>query len=397
MLYFDCAASAPVFPDLLLDEEAELCAANASSKHQAGRAARQLIEQERSQLAGLFAVAPDQITFCGGATEANQLAIYNTLFPALLQSGGGETLRALAFSSPLDHPSVTRPLQLLETAGLFHQRIRVTEDGRLQLGKTIQRYTEKHALPSKTLCCISALDSETGRQQDLYEIGDSVSQWRSELHLHTDLVQYLSTLDLQSAPQIGELLRDRFDSLSLNAHKLGGPKGFGILLQRKPSRWSLSQGGGQEGGQRSGTENTAAIAAGCRAIARSLRTYPERRRAAEMFYQTLTDYPDLFLEPAGRRTQPDLFSPFIATLAVPPLPAEVLQRLLAEQQIAVGTGSACTGNSPKKIEKFLRQGYDRKRIPSLIRLSFATGNSRPSAADFHSLFQTLKTLRRKYS
>jgi cysteine desulfurase len=188
---------------------------------------------------------------------------------------------------------------------------------------------------------------------------------RKGLHLHSDLVQAVGKIPVDIAGW-------DLDSASLSAHKLGGPRGIGLLYLKKPLE-TLCQGGGQERGIRPGTENTA----GALALASCLERYAGNdtpavnSRAAVKRLDTLTRA----LSAMGRYTpiprhdaEDPRFSPYILQAAFDNIPGEVMARALDQGGIAVSTGSACS--STKSERPVLEaMGVDQKLRLEGIRIS----------------------------
>ncbi|MEM9424535.1 MAG: aminotransferase class V-fold PLP-dependent enzyme, partial [Spirochaetota bacterium] len=181
----------------------------------------------------------------------------------------------------------------------------------------------------------------------------------------------------------------------ISGQKIGAGRGAAILMQREAAHWSFSQGGGQENGQRSGTENVAAICALVRALELQERQFDEQIQRSTEFMDILSEYPLLRLQPDYRR--PELFSPFIFSIAAPPLPSEVLQRLLSERGYMVGVGSACHSKAAKgRFEKLQAQGYQPDLLPSILRVSFGNGASYPNREQFRGFLDCLQSLQQQY-
>ena len=266
-IYFDWNATAP------LREEARAAflraldaTGNASSVHAEGRAARQLVETARTQVAQLVGAEAKNVTFTSGATEANMLA----LTPALA-TAAEKRPRDQLFVSAIEHPSVL-------CGGRFAPEnialLPVTGDGVVDL----------HALRSaiarseRPLVSVMLANNETGVIQPVREIADIVHAANGLLHV--DAVQAPGRIDC-TIGSIGA------DLMSLSSHKLGGPQGAGALIRQNTGFGDihiaepLMKGGGQERSLRAGTENVAAIAGfgAAAAAARSGRRCPHGEAA----------------------------------------------------------------------------------------------------------------------
>ncbi len=229
-VYLDYNATAPAKPEVV-EAMAEILArgGNASSIHQAGRAARSAVEAARGTLAGLIGAAPEEILFTGSGTEANNQA---------LRCSG----RRRVLCSTIEHESVRfahpDPIPLP-----------VGGDGTLDLD-ALDRALSQSDEPA--VVAVMLANNETGVIQPITEAAAICA--RHGAWLHCDAVQALGKIPLD-VTALGA------DSYAFAAHKLAGPQGVGALVVRTPDGFGrLIHGGGQERGLRAGTENVAGIA-----------------------------------------------------------------------------------------------------------------------------------------
>jgi cysteine desulfurase len=249
-IYLDYNATAPVRPearDAVL--RAFEAAGNPSSVHASGRAARDLVETARAQVAALVGVVPGSVTFVSGGTEANALAIGSAAFAgfnriivsegehdAVLETAAASSLQVLKM--PLDADGVAR-LDWLEEA--------LSDEGR-------------------ALVCLMLANNETGVIQPIAEAAALVRE--ADGWLHVDAVQAAGKIAINFTA-LGA------DTLALSAHKLGGPQGVGALVAGTRATIVRQQhGGGQERGRRAGTENVAGIAGFGAAATAAVRDLP---------------------------------------------------------------------------------------------------------------------------
>ncbi|MBU8538647.1 cysteine desulfurase family protein [Falsiroseomonas tokyonensis] len=228
-LYLDANASEPLRPEARAAALAALeLAGNPSSVHAAGRAARQLLERARDQLAARFGTGPGEVVFTSGGTEANALALH--------ARGAGR--RVLVGAT--EHPAVLAAAPGAAT-------LPVLADGRLDLATLAEALRGPPAL-----VCLMAANNETGV---LHPLAEAAALCRAQgALLHVDAVQAAGRVPVSLA-ELGA------DSMAISGHKLGGPKGAGALLLRPGLALApLIAGGGQERGRRGGTEALPAIA-----------------------------------------------------------------------------------------------------------------------------------------
>ncbi|MDR1899841.1 MAG: cysteine desulfurase [Treponema sp.] len=349
--YFDWAASA--IPDPAAAETPPY--GNPSSAHLEGRGAREALEDARNRCAAVLGVDPGTLYFSSGATESNAMVLHSFL----LRRGGGRLL-----GSEGEHPSVRENLHVLERLGKQIGFIPLNSAGAVgaeNLSKNLEKF------PDARLAAIMAVNNETGAVNDPEALkGLRRSAGGPPIHFHCDMAQALGKIPLTLADWAP-------DSASLSAHKLGGPRGIGLLYLRGTLE-PIFTGGGQERGLRPGTENTA----GALALARCLETHCRPGTVAETFSGARARWKKLIaalralsgcvLIPADRGEEDNRFSPCILQAAFDGVPGEVMVRALDEAGFAVSTGSACS--SSRTDRPVLRaMGIDSKTSLEGIRIS----------------------------
>ncbi len=236
-IYLDHNATTPLHP-AVSDEMARVLRdvyGNPSSTHAEGAAARRVVDTAREQMAALLSVAPREVTFTAGATEANNTALLGI-------EGDGPVI-----ASSVEHPSIEAPLVWLEERGRRVVRLGVDEAGLLDQD-ALERILEE----SPTLVTIIWANNETGVVQPMGEIAERVKARGVPLHVDATQAVGKAPVDLSRVPA---------DLLSLSAHKFNGPKGIGCLVVRGDVECApRALGGPQERRFRGGTENVAGIA-----------------------------------------------------------------------------------------------------------------------------------------
>jgi cysteine desulfurase len=213
-----------------------------SKQHAWGWEARDAVEAARAQVAALLRAASSEIVFTSGASESNNLAL----------KGAAEHMRERGthiVTIATEHKSVLDACRRLGTQGFDLTVLGVRPDGLVDLEALAHAMT-----PRTVLVSVMAANNEIGTLQPLAEIG-AIAHTHGAL-FHTDAAQAAGKVPIDvEAMQI--------DLLSLTAHKFYGPKGAGALFirKRKPRLGVAPQidGGGQEGGLRSGTLNVPGI------------------------------------------------------------------------------------------------------------------------------------------
>src|SRR5690606_22332257 len=238
------------------------------------------------------------------------------------------------------------------------------------------------------LVTVQVVNNETGALQPVAEVGRWLQTLERRPRFHVDAVQALGRVPLSLA-QWG------VDAASFSAHKVGGPKGVGVLwLRRGVELEPLLHGGGQERGLRSGTENVPGIVAAAvavdLAVAELPRSAPRLRALSARFLQRVrAAFPDLVL--IG--PEEDARAPHILALSVPGLRGEVLLHALEERGVYVSTGAACSSRK-KGSHVLAAMGLEPRVAEGMIRLSWGLDpreeDADAAAAAFVDAVQELK-------
>jgi len=346
--YFDWNATAPLREEARAAMGAALAfTGNASSVHAEGRAVRRLIEKAREQVAQLLCADAKNVIFTSGATEANMLAL-----TPMLEIAGRKEPRDRLFVSAIEHPSV-------RAGGRFSREsietLPVTGNGVVDLA-ALSLAVKKAARP---LVSVMLANNETGVVQPIAQIAEIVHAASGVLHV--DAVQGTGKIDCDIAALGADLV-------SVSSHKLGGPQGAGALVRRGDIHVGepLMKGGGQERGQRAGTENVAAIAGFGAAAAAATRTDTERvaamRDRLEQGLRRVTPDVQIFGDRETRLPNTTLF-------AAPGAKAETAIIAFDLNGIAVSSGSACSSGKVQPSEVLAAMGVDAALARGAIRAS----------------------------
>ena len=235
-VYLDYNASALVRPEVQsVMAQALADNGNPSAVHGAGRRARARVETARGQVADLVGADPTAVIFSSGGTEANAQALASAL------AAGCERLIVCA----TEHPCVA---EAALASGRSVKVLPVDANGVIVLAKL----GELLARPGRAVVAIHHANNESGVIQPIAEAAKMVRAAGGWLHVDA----------IQSAGKIAVDMRGLgADSLTLSAHKLGGPQGVGALVMREGlAAVPIILGAGQERGMRAGTENVPGIA-----------------------------------------------------------------------------------------------------------------------------------------
>ncbi len=234
-VYLDYNASGLVRPEVQAAMAGALAeGGNPNAVHAAGRRARARVETARAQVAELVGADPTAVIFSSGGTESNAQAIISAI------AAGCERLIVGA----TEHPCVA---EAATASGKPVKMLPVDARGVVDLNKLRQLLGQ----PGRAVVAIHHANNESGVIQPIAEAARLVRSAGGWLHVDA----------IQSAGKIPVDIRALMaDSLTLSAHKLGGPQGVGALVMaegREAVR--ILHGAGQERGLRAGTENVPGI------------------------------------------------------------------------------------------------------------------------------------------
>lgn len=353
-MYLDNAATTPLDPRVL---EAMLPFfmdkfGNPSSIHRTGREAKVAVEQAREYIALLINAAPQEIIFTSGGTEANNTA----LLAALSTRPGFSHI----VSSSAEHEAILKPLAHYQRVG---HRITLLDVDRY--GSIPFDVLRDAVYDDTALIALMHANNETGALNDIEAAGAFAAE--REIHFHTDAVQSAGKTTIDSR-------QVRFDSLSISAHKIHGPKGVGALYLRAGNKAApMMLGGAQERGRRGGTENVPGIVGFGEAARLALAEREERQalwiRLQQVFRQTAASvFPDSVMNTPAESVGT------ICSITFPferyRLDGEALLMNMDMEGVALSTGSACTAGSVEPSHVMRAIGYDLASAKATLRFSF---------------------------
>jgi cysteine desulfurase len=238
-VYLDNAATTPVAKEVweaMMPYYSERYG-NASSLHSYGREAKDALEESRAKISKKLNASPEELVFTSGGTESNNLALKGIA----QMKGIGHII-----TCRIEHSAILAPCRLLEKQGFTVTYLDVDKYG------TVDPPDVEKALRDDTiLVSIGHANNEIGTVQDLEAIG-KITKERGVL-FHTDACQSFTKESINVKKQ-------HLDLVTINSHKIYGPKGVGALFIRDGVKIaSQSQGGEHERNLRAGTENVPGI------------------------------------------------------------------------------------------------------------------------------------------
>ncbi|MFI2563369.1 cysteine desulfurase family protein [Paenarthrobacter sp. NPDC018779] len=356
MIFLDAAATTPVRREVLEAMWPYLSGdfGNPSSHHSLGEAAATALAGARTAVARVLKCRAGEVTFTSGGTEADNLAVKGI---ALARKASDETLNRVVISA-VEHPAVEESARYLERVhGFAVDVVPVDQDGLVSVGalRAVLR-------PETALVSIMYANNEVGTVQPVAELAAAAHEFG--VPFHTDAVQAAGWLSLDTKA-LG------VDALSMSGHKLGAPKGSGVLFAKGRVRLEpLVHGGGQERGKRSGTENVAGAVALSTALTLAA---AEENTAAEQ----VSGMRDRFIAsilagvPGAVLTgHPVRRLPSVASFCFPGTSGESVLLELERLGVICSSGSACAAGSDAPSPVLLALGLDPETAQTAVRFSF---------------------------
>jgi cysteine desulfurase len=372
-MYVDHAATTPVRPEVLAAMLPYFSQewGNPSSLYGPGRRASRALEQARATVADIFGCTTQEIVFTGSGSEGANLAIKGVAMAAR-QAGKRHLI-----TSRVEHHAVIDTCRWLAThAGFDLTELEVNEFGEVDLDQLERSITEHTALVS-----VMYANNEVGTIQPLQDVV-RIAHARG-VPVHTDAVQAAGHL-----PVDVEVLG--VDLLSIAAHKFYGPKGVGALYIRRGTRMlPQTQGGGQERGRRSGTENVAGVVG----LAEGLALAQDNRSSSGPRLDALSSR---MLAELPRRVadcrvtgHPTHRLPGHASFIFKDIEIASVLLGLDRHDMWASSGSACTSASSEPSHVLVGMGVAREWVFGALRLTFGLDNM---PADVDALLEAIPPL-----
>ena len=330
---------------------------NPSSLHVWGNRSATLLEQARTQVGNLINASAETIVFTSGGTEANNLAIFGI-------TQQFSTPQHLIISN-VEHSAISEPVRYLEAHGWQVTRLPVDAWGLVSAADLVRSIQ-----PNTVLISIIWGQSEIGTIQPIAQLAEIARS--HNILFHTDAVQVAGRLPID----VGAL---PIDLLSLSSHKLYGPQGCGALYIRSGvTVLPILLGGGQESGERSGTQAVPTIAGfglAAELIAAEMATETVRltKLRDRLFEQLL----GTALKPTGSPTDR---LPHHASFCLPDADGlqqngKTLVRQMNLAGIGISAGAACSSGKLEPSLILRAIGHDDRIAKTGIRLTFGRGTT----------------------
>jgi cysteine desulfurase len=360
LVYLDNAATTCPDPHVLdvMNEVGKEYYGNASSLHNQGTRAHELIDQYRVKIAAFLNAKPEEIFFTGSGTESNNLALKGIAFA---QASKGNHIVV----SAIEHDCILKTAFWLETRGFKVTYIPVDHQGivdTVALEKAIGKDT--------ILVSVMHVNNEIGTIEPVKEIG-KICRSRN-IYFHSDACQSFGKIQV-NVNDIGA------DLLTINAHKIHGPKGVAALYIRSGVDIEpLLHGGGQEKGIRSSTENLPGIAGFIKAAEIACAVMETEIDRVSSLQERIINSLQHHINGVYFNGSLSGRLPHNINFCIEGLEGEGirLQLLLDETGICISTGSACSsndGNNPSHVLQAI--GLDPFQARGGIRVSLGRFNT----------------------
>ncbi|EGE54166.1 cysteine desulfurase family protein [Streptococcus parauberis] len=372
MIYFDNAATTMPDPQALrtYQEVASKIYGNPSSLHKLGTNASRILQASRKQIADLLGCNEQEIIFTSGGTESDNWALKGLAFE---KASYGKHI----IVSDIEHPAVKESAKWLESQGFSISFAPVTKDGFVDVEKLANLIQ-----PDTILVSVMGVNNEIGSIQPIKAISELLSD-KPGIAFHVDAVQAIGKIPTS------EFLTDRVDFASFSGHKFHAVRGIGFLYMKTGKRLTpLLNGGGQEKGQRSTTENLPAIAS----MARALRLLNEREESAlkkisvmkQVLFEALSMYKDVTVFSGIEG-----FAPNILTFGIKGVRGEVLVHAFESHEIYISTTSACSSKAGKPAGTLLAMGVPLQDAQTAVRISLDDDNDMGQVEQFLTIFKQI--------
>ena len=375
-VYLDHVSHTPLLPEvreaMRLYQQDRL--GNPSSLHRLGRKSAKALDEAREKVAHLVGAKADEIIFTSCGTEANNFAIKGIC-------AANEKKGRHIIVSGIEHFSVLYAARRLERQGTRITRLSVDRNGLVNPNELRQAIT-----PETVLVSIMHANGEIGTIEPIRELSRIAKE--QGVLFHTDAISSVGTIPV-SVEELG------VDALTLAADQFYGPVGVATLYLRRGTKIiPFLDGGGQEDGKRSGTENLLAIIGMGKAAEMAHVQMPERMQHLSGLRDPLIEGL-LAVEGVTLNGHPTERLPGHVSISVADVEGEALLLSLDMSGIFVGSGSACNSKAMKASHVLQAMGVPEKLAQGAIVMSLGIENQKEDIDYVLGVFpETVEKLRR---
>lgn len=351
---------------------------NTSSLHKKGFDAEKHIRSAKDNFAKILKCSKNEIFFTSGGTESNNTAIIGT---ALHYGSRGHHM----ITTAVEHAAVSAPMKFLKSRGWDIDYLSVDETGRIDLSEL-----EGLLRDDTVLVSIMHVNNEIGTVEPIEEAGKLIHEKCPNCLFHVDDIQGFGKIALNPK-------KLHIDLLSASSHKLHGPKGVGLLfIDERAHIAPIILGGGHQNGMRSGTENVPGVAGFSYAASEVYKDIDKNYERIEAlradFISKISDITDITVNGSAEH-----HSPYILSLTVKDVRAEVLLHALEDKEIYVSAGSACSSNHPSVSSTLKAINVPSYALDSTVRLSFSNNTSQEELDTVSDVLHSIIPMLRKFT
>ncbi|MBT2553662.1 cysteine desulfurase family protein [Arthrobacter sp. ISL-5] len=345
--YLDHAATTPIAAEALAALTRELArTGNPSSLHGAGRRARRSVEDARETIASAAGAHPSEVIFTSGGTEADNLAVKGLYW----SRHGDDPRRRRILCTAVEHHAVLDTVEWLERhEGAEVSWLPVDPEGVLDL----EAFHAELLRDPESIALVTVMwaNNEVGSIQPVRRVAELCRA--AGVPVHSDAVQAFGSVPV-------DFRASGLDAMSISGHKIGGPVGVGaLILGRAVKLTPVQHGGGQERDVRSGTLDTASIAAFAAAAEAAAKNLPaESARIAALRDRLIAGVQEAVPSAVLRGAPGPGRLPGNAHFTFPGCEGDSLLFLLDLAGVESSTGSACTAGVPRPSHVLLAMGLD---------------------------------------
>lgn len=355
MIYMDNAATTKVTENVLNSMLPYMREnyGNASAIYSLGQKSRAAIENSRIKIAEILKTKPSEIYFTSSGSESDNWVIKESLNP-------GEKNHII--SSKIEHPAILNSLKAVERLGSNYSLISVDQEGFINLDELSEKIKDNTKLIS-----VMFANNEIGTIEPIKEISKIARE--KNILMHTDAVQAMGNVKFN--------LKDLdLDMLSISGHKLGAPKGIGILYIKEGTEiFPFIDGGEQERGMRASTENVASIVGLARAIEDAYDNIDENisytRDLRDYTIEKLLNIDGIILNGPREKRLPGNIN-----ITLKDTKPQTMVQYLDMYDICASSGSACAAGSINPSHVLRAIGRSEEDSLSMLRLSLNHNNTK---------------------
>jgi len=324
---------------------------NASSMHMMGAESKKALDKARRIIARSINAKPSEIYFTSGGTESNNWTIKGLFWKNQKLKTGKNHL----VTTKIEHDSILKPCERLKKQEGKITYLDVDEEGFINMEQLKKAITKETFLVS-----IMHGNNEVGTIQNIEEIGRICK--KKGVPFHTDACQSYTKVPI-------DVKKQNLTFVTINSHKIHGPKGVGALYIKEGTEMTyLIHGGGHERGKRSGTENIPGIVGFAKAVNITKKKDVQKMKfLRDNFIKEILKIPDTTLNgPTGNKRLSNNIN-----ISFNNIEGESIGGYLENERIFVSTGSACMSNTLETSHVLKAMGLSPLRANSSIRMSIS--------------------------